>query len=155
MLRRVLSVAVVSVMWLALTPVVAWAGDLEFETDLDPGQETAAVDSDGEGEAEFELKNGLVRFELEWEDLTASAVAAHIHCAVAGVDGGVGVTLFATAQGTDGEVEGSFSGPNAVNSCGWVDLADVVAAMVTGGAYVNVHTPAFPAGEIRGQIEAD
>jgi hypothetical protein len=31
----------------------------------------------------------------------------------------------------------------------------VLTAMVTGNAYVNVHTINFPAGEIRGQVEID
>ncbi|HET9487001.1 MAG TPA: CHRD domain-containing protein [Chryseosolibacter sp.] len=29
---------------------------------------------------------------------------------------------------------------------------DLVERMRTGGAYVNAHTPAYPGGEIRGQI---
>jgi hypothetical protein len=34
-------------------------------------------------------------------------------------------------------------------------VSDVLAAMVTGNAYVNVHTSNFLGGEIRGQIEID
>jgi hypothetical protein len=52
--------------------------------------------------------------------------------------------------------------PDAANACGWTDLVDVVAAVESGNAYVNVHTndgvdppntgPGdFPGGEIRGQ----
>ena len=35
----------------------------------------------------------------------------------------------------------------------WADLGDVLAAMLTGNAYVNIHTENFPAGEIRGQVD--
>jgi hypothetical protein len=58
---------------------------------------------------------------------------------------------------------GEITAPNPGNACGWVTLDDVVAAMLSGNAYVNVHTndgvaptntgPGdFPGGEIRGQI---
>jgi hypothetical protein len=60
--------------------------------------------------------------------------------------------------------KGEITAPDAGNSCGWVTLDDVVAAMRTGDTYVNVHTndgidptntgPGdFPGGEIRGQIK--
>ena len=132
-----------------------WSDDLEFETELDGSQENPPTASEGEGEAEFELEGNSIQFELEWEDLTTSTFAAHIHCGSAGVNGPVGVTLFVGSMGTEGEVEGSFSAPDAGNGCGWASLGAVVAAMTSGNAYVNVHTPMFPGGEIRGQIEED
>ena len=155
MLRRILKIIVVSVLFVAATPLAASAGSSEFEADLDPGQETAVVDSEGEGEAEFKVKRNKIRFELEWEDLTSGAVAAHIHCAAVDIDGPVGVTLLSETKGTDGKVKGSFKAPDEGNQCGWTSLNDVLTAMVTGNAYVNVHTAAFPPGEIRGQIEID
>ncbi|MGH8914341.1 MAG: CHRD domain-containing protein, partial [Acidimicrobiia bacterium] len=82
-------------------------------------------------------------------------VAAHIHCAPAGSNGGIGVTLLSETKGDEGRVEGWFRAPDEGNACGWVTLGDVLAAMVSGNAYVNVHTTNFPAGEIRGQIEVD
>jgi hypothetical protein len=38
---------------------------------------------------------------------------------------------------------------------GWTTLNDVVVAMATGNAYVNIHTNTYTGGEIRGQIELD
>ncbi|HEX9864354.1 MAG TPA: CHRD domain-containing protein, partial [Acidimicrobiia bacterium] len=49
----------------------------------------------------------------------------------------------------------SFKAPDEGNQCGWTSLNDVLTAMVTGNAYVNVHTPTYPTGEIRGQVEID
>jgi hypothetical protein len=85
-------------------------------------------------------------------------VAAHIHCAAAGANGPVGVTLFSSppagaVQGT--LVEGVITAPNPGNGCGWPDLASVVASMRSGDTYVNVHTlpPGVPSGEVRGQVK--
>jgi len=157
MLRKILKILVVTSLFVAATPLAASADSSEFEADLDPGQEvqTPAVVSDGEGEAEFTVKRNKVRFELEWEDLTSSVLFAHIHCAAAGANGPVGVTLIHETKRADGKVRGSFSAPDAGNACGWTTLGQVLSAMVTGNAYVNVHTANFPMGEIRGQVEID
>ena len=130
--------------------------NLEFEFGLDPGQEfqDPAVVSDGEGEAELRLRRDGVRFDVEWEDLTSNVVAGHIHCAPAGANGPVGVTLVHEPPlDPDDRIRGTFTGPDAPNNCGWVTLGDVLMAMVTGNAYVNIHTENFPGGEIRGQID--
>lgn len=133
----------------------AYADDLKFEAELSGAEEVPPVTTEGEGEAKFESDGTSVDFELKWDDLTTPAVAAHIHCGVSGENGPVGVTLFAGGMGTEGEVQGSFSAPDPGNACGWVDLADVLDAMATGGAYVNIHTTQHPGGEIRGQVAVD
>lgn len=81
--------------------------------------------------------------------------AAHIHCAPPGVNGPVGLTLYAgdpisIEQGF--LVQGNFTGPNPGNACGWQTLADMVEALASGDTYINVHTLNHPSGEIRGQI---
>ncbi|HEY7470371.1 MAG TPA: CHRD domain-containing protein [Acidimicrobiia bacterium] len=157
MLRRFLNTLMASLLLVAAFPLAASADDNEFEARLSPKQEvqTPAVVSDGDGEAEFTVKRSRVRFELEWDDLTSPVMMAHIHCGVKGVNGPVGVTLLSTTKGEDGKVKGSFTGPDAGNQCGWLTLGDVLAAMLSGGAYVNVHTMDYPAGEIRGQVKID
>jgi len=93
--------------------------------------------------------------------------AAHIHCGAPGVNGPIGITLF---MGTPGSgpapfvlAHGTITAPDPGNACGWVTLADALAAMRSGNTYTNVHTndgidppntgPGdFPGGEIRGQI---
>jgi hypothetical protein len=93
---------------------------------------------------------------------------AHIHCAVAGTNGPIGLTLYGMGPTGTGPFAGLLvramrAAPDAGNACGWTTLADVVAAMESGGAYVNVHTNDgvnppnsgagnFPGGEIRGQL---
>jgi hypothetical protein len=84
-----------------------------------------------------------------------NATQAHIHCAVEGEVGPSGVTLYA---GRPKRIKagilasGLISMPDPGNKCGWVDLNDVVNAMRSGAAYVDIHTLAHLGGEIRGQI---
>ena len=133
----------------------AYAQELKFETELSGAAERPTpVVTEGVGEAKFESNGASVDFELKWDDLTTPAFAAHIHCGGPEESGPVGVTLFAAAMDTEGEIQGTFTGPDSGNPCGWENLADVLGAMATGDAYVNVHTTQHPGGEIRGQIAA-
>ncbi|MFQ3249353.1 MAG: hypothetical protein ACI9O6_001161 [Glaciecola sp.] len=72
------------------------------------------------------------------------ATMAHIHTGFAGENGPV---LAALVQ--------DMSDSNVWTSGGELELtADIVSLLVSGGHYVNVHTPANPSGELRGQITA-
>src|SRR5918996_63374 len=146
---------VVVVVAMLATVSAAYADDLKFEAELSGAHEVPPVTTEGEGEAKFESDGSSVDFELKWDDLSTPAFAAHIHCGVTGMNGPVGVTLFAGSMGTEGEVESTFTGPDPGNACGWMDLADVLGEMATGGAYVNVHTTQHPGGEVRGQVAVD
>ena len=151
-MRKLVVIAAVLAAPLALASPAFGDDELKFETDLSGAQEVPPVVTEGVGEAKFESDGMSVDYELKWDDLTTPAFAAHIHCGTTGVNGPVGVTLFAGAGGTEGEVRAAFSAPNPGNACGWQDLSDVLGAMATGGAYVNVHTQQHPGGEIRGQV---
>lgn len=83
-----------------------------------------------------------------------NAKMAHIHLGNTGQNGPVVAPLFdsmtpvsttgvlATGMITASQLEGPLAGH---------PLSDLLAAMATGGAYVNVHTTQHPDGEIRGQ----
>ena len=43
--------------------------------------------------------------------------------------------------------------PGDGGACGIADLDDLIAAVNGGGIYWNLHSTAFPAGEVRGQLE--
>lgn len=135
---------------------------------LSGGEEVPSRDTNARGLAVFHLsKDGSqLSFKLIIANIE-NAFAAHIHCGARGENRPVGVTLFVgpVASGRfDGvRAQGVAMGPDAVNACGWTTLAQVVTAMLSGNAYVNVHTndgidlpntgPGdFPGGEIRGQI---
>lgn len=75
---------------------------------------------------------------LEFSGLSGNAIAAHIHVAAPGVAGPVRVPLCAPCS----------SGVTGTATI----AADVLDAILNGRAYVNVHTPTNPAGEIRDQV---
>ncbi|MBK8902331.1 MAG: PQQ-dependent sugar dehydrogenase [Anaerolineaceae bacterium] len=127
-----------------------------FRADLTGAEEVPPVDTDAEGIATFQTNAAetAVRYELRVRNIE-DVLAAHIHCAPVGENGPVGVTLFSggpvTVQGV--LARGTITSPDPGNSCGWITVADVVAALRSGDTYVNVHTAAHPPGEIRGQIK--
>lgn len=140
-----------------------------FVAPLSGDEEVPARDTNARGLAHFKVgEDGTA---LHYKLIVANienVVAAHIHCGTVGVNGSVGVTLFAGGSPGSGRFDGvlaeaTVTGPDAGNGCGWESLDDVLAAMLSGQAYVNVHTndgvlptntgPGdFPGGEIRGQV---
>jgi hypothetical protein len=104
-------------------------------------------DADATGQADLRLNQGQRRvcFELSWEDIDGTVVAAHIHAAPAGEPGPVVVPLF----------EGMFAGTDEVSDCVEVErglIKDI--RQHPENYYVNVHsTPGFEAGAVRGQLE--
>ena len=127
-----------------------------FRAHMSGSENVPVANTQAQGEAIFQLsKDGTsMHYKLIVANL-ADATKSHIHCGVVGQNGSVGVTLFSSATPVTVNgilVEGVFTGPDPGNGCHWNSLADVVAAIQSGGAYVNVHTTAYPTGEIRGQI---
>jgi glucose/arabinose dehydrogenase len=117
--------------------------------------EVPPVDTQAQGEVIFNLNAEATQLDFKLNVANIQdGVASHIHCAPAGVNGPVGVTLFSGGPvSPDGTLaEGTITAPDAGNACNWTSLDAVLAAMRNGYAYVNVHTLDNPAGEIRGQI---
>ena len=84
------------------------------------------------------LSGSSLAWRLTFSKLTGKAVAAHIHLGKPGVAGPVAVPL---------------CGPCASGAHDIAKLnAKTKAAVLSGRAYVNVHTPKNMAGEIRGQL---
>ncbi len=133
-----------------------------FFADLSGDEEVPPADTNAQGVVTLRSTDEFSLFYVTVFDYRLivnnieNVIAAHIHCAPAGVNGPVGVTLFSgpTASGPKNGVlvKDAFTAPNTDNGCGWVDLDDVLAALEADGAYVNVHTSGVPSGEIRGQL---
>ena len=153
MKRIMILVAAVLIM---ISVALVQAGEnRNFRAHLSGSNEVPAVNTQAQGQAIFQLsKDGS---SLHYKLIVANiddVFAAHIHCAPAGQNGPIGVTLFGGAVVTVNGIlaEDDITAPNEGNACGWDDLEDVVSAIQSGDAYVNVHTSANPGGEMRGQI---
>jgi hypothetical protein len=102
-----------------------------------------------------------IEYELVYYGLV-NVTAAHIHLGKDGHVGGVAVWLCGGPKpkcppsGT--RISGKITAEDvmAIETQGLKagDLSSLIAAIRSGSAYVNVHTTAYPAGEIRGQLAA-
>jgi hypothetical protein len=81
----------------------------------------------------------------------ANVRMAHIHNGIPGEAGPVNFTLFNGTNWT-GHLMMNITAANFVPSAGIATFNDAVNAILSGDMYFNVHTVAFPDGEIRGQI---
>lgn len=143
-----------------------------IETRLRSFQEVPAVSSAASGrfKARIDEKAGSIAYELSYHGLEGDVLQAHIHFGQRSVNGGVSVFLCQTASNPDptglapacptsGPVSGVLQAANvigpATQGIAATEFAALVAAIRGGVAYVNVHSTAFPAGEVRGQLRDD
>jgi len=103
------------------------------------------------GTAALAINPGQQRvcFEITWDDVAGSVVAAHIHVGPTGAAGPVVVPLFLTMQPSDGNGDGSASGCVS-SSLTRAELAAIVAK--PSRYYINVHSSSNPLGAIRAQL---
>jgi hypothetical protein len=96
-----------------------------------------------------------ISYELDVKDIV-DVTAAHIHLGAKVAEGAVIVPLFTgpakTGSFTGMLAQGSITDKDLLGQMSGKTLSDLLAAMQAGNTYVNVHTKAFPNGEIRGQI---
>jgi len=139
-----------------------------FRAHLTGDEEVPAVDTRAVGQTVFQLSRDGTQLHFRLiaaniEDVTM----AHIHCGAAGVNGPVIAWLYPDAPPPQ-LIAGRFSGVLATGAVteadvvsqpdsgacpgGVDDFAELMDKIESGDAYVNVHTDAHPAGEIRGQI---
>jgi hypothetical protein len=109
---------------------------------LASAQEVPAVISAATGTVAttFNAVTGTINVRVSTTGVS-DAVAAHVHDGFAGTNGGVLVPL--TQDATD--VDSWSANEAALDASG-------VAAFQAGSLYINVHTPANPGGELRGQV---
>jgi hypothetical protein len=113
--------------------------------------------------------DSTITFTLTYKNMSTPVTQSHIHIGATKITGGVSVFLCTNLgngpAGTQacpndatnsGTVTATRSAADVVGPAGQGiaagDFADVVRAIASGVTYVNVHTTAHPAGEIRGQI---
>jgi glucose/arabinose dehydrogenase len=135
----------------------------EFEAALEGAQENPPVMSTAGARAEFEPDGrGRLTFEIEATSPIKKAQQAHIHLGARGQNGPIVAFLLPfNAAGVDFDegdeiAEGTLTDKDLIARPGFDGtVAALVERMRQGRAYVNLHTTAFPGGEIRAQIEND
>ncbi|MEO8576008.1 MAG: CHRD domain-containing protein [Gemmatimonadales bacterium] len=105
------------------------------------------------GSAQIVVFPESIDFQLSATSMTGITMA-HIHNGAPGVAGPVVVTLFLPGAPT-AAVNGIFASGTltAANLPAGVTLESLKTLLLSGNAYVNVHTTANPTGELRGQIK--
>jgi hypothetical protein len=118
------------------------------------GEEVPPVTTSATGTAEFNSSPDGISYQLNLSDIS-DVTAAHIHSGNVGENGPVIVTLYSSdtaANQTDGVfAQGLISADDLEGSMQGKEISDLISEMSNGVTYVNVHTQAYPDGEIRGQ----
>ncbi|MBC7828070.1 MAG: CHRD domain-containing protein [Chitinophagaceae bacterium] len=108
-----------------------------------PQRETRAS---GSIDARYHKESKTLSYTVKWTELTGNPVGAHIHgVAPRGVNAGIKHDFFAIFPKT---ASGTFTNSVVVDG-----VAIKEDSLVKGFYYFNIHTPKFPGGEIRGQLE--
>ena len=109
---------------------------------------------------------GTIAYRLSYENLQGTVLQAHLHFGQRGVNGGVSVFLCQTMANPDptglaptcpqsGSVSGQLQSANVIGpstqGIAAGEFEELLAAIRAGAVYVNVHSTAWPGGEIRGQ----
>lgn len=134
----------------------------QFTAHLIGYNETPSLNSNGVGDLTLTIGTNQITFDLKYSGLSGNPLFAHVHVGQPGVAGGVSF-FFCGGGGkpscpasTSGEITGTVVAADIVGPTtqGFAigDFNSVVKAIRAGFTYANMHTPNFPAGEIRGQL---
>lgn len=131
-----------------------------FFADLSGDQEVPAVVSSTSGKFDIQFNKDYTEAEFTLRvDDGIQLFMAHLHCAPVGSNGPAVVFLAGVHPGTGGwNTDGKWvsntilKDSNIVNPLCGANLRELAAAIRAGNVYVNVHSRANPAGEVRGQV---
>jgi hypothetical protein len=160
-----LAVAVLAAGLLVASLAGASGGKKNLKSDdLTGYQENPDVSSTGTGSFKATIDDDAmtISYELEYSAIEGgAATAAHIHFGKRAVNGGVSAFLCGggdkpACPATSGTVTGVIDAADIIGPAGQGieagSFGELVAAMRAGHTYVNVHSPRWPGGEIRAQI---
>jgi CHRD domain len=129
--------------------IALWAGPCvaapeSFQVPLNGAQEVPPVQSTGTATADlsYDPTTRVISWTITYSGLSGSITMAHFHGpAPAGKNGGVQIGLTKRGSAVGNPIKGHAT------------LTPEQARQFAAGEwYINVHTPAHPAGEIRGQV---
>ncbi len=138
-----------------------------FEAHLTGASEVPPNGSQAVGQAIFRVNGDVIYYTLIVANLD-NVRMAHIHYAPVGVNGGISVWLYPERPPMQ-PIPGTTNGVLMTGTITQADLdalkpvgtdtrpiqtmEQLIAAMIAGNTYANVHTDQFGGGEIRGQIQ--
>jgi hypothetical protein len=163
------AVLLFSVLVLTLAAVPAHAQGGTAEARLRAFDEVPALSTGGGGrfDATISADGSTITYTLHYFNLRGAITQSHLHLAQKSVNGGIMIFLCSNLgngpAGTqacpsgDGTISGTIHASDVIGGAvaqGLTpgDLVAVLRAIRAGVVYVNVHTSAFPGGEIRGQL---
>jgi len=123
-----------------------------FQADLSGANEVPARATAATGTSQITIDGDRVFFVVEVHDIQAVSLS-HIHIAPAGSNGPVRVNFFlgpVTGPLNGILAQGSFTANDVIA----ISYDQLLSEIRAGNAYVNVHSPTFPGGEVRGQLRA-
>jgi hypothetical protein len=126
--------------------------------------EVPSISTLARGSFGAEIDDDEIEYRLTYRGLEGgAALAAHIHLGQRHTNGGVSAFLCGggdkpACPSPGGTVEGTIDAADVVGPAAQGiaagQLAELVRAIRHGATYVNVHSAAFPGGEIRGQVKS-
>lgn len=143
---------------LSVLPLAAGATTTTYAINLSGLQEVPANGSAAAGSFQLTVNDvaDTLTFALAAFNLSGAPTASHIHFAPAGSNGGIAYDLLGNADSSGPVMIGPFAVPGSFGYVGsnkpaGGSLADMINA-APWNYYVNLHSQAFPGGEIRGQL---
>lgn len=155
-----------AVLGLTISAASADEGQTNLAAKLSGFNEVPAILSNGSSTFTATVQGDSLTYTLTFTGLT-DVTQSHLHFAQKGVNGGIflflcsnlgngpaGTPACPTSAGTvtrtvtAADIVGGAAGQGLVAG----DFAGALRAIRAGDAYANIHTKAFPAGEIRGQV---
>jgi len=138
-------------------------GAQQFTAHLTGYNETPSLNSPAHGDLTLTIGSNSLTWSLTYAGFVSQPLVAHVHV---GQPGTAGDVAFFFCGGTKPACPSSASGPVTITGTtvaadivgpttqGFAvgDLTSIVKAIQAGATYANMHTTAWPKGEIRGQL---
>jgi len=118
-----------------------------FKANISPAQEVAAapVVSPASGKGFFSVNGLNASYYISFDGTVGNVTASHLHNAAAGSNGGVFFHLAPSPNFPAGTRGGIITGTQVLT-------APQLTEIENGRTYINIHSAAFPGGELRGQL---
>lgn len=135
-----LAAGLASIASMAMTVSVS-AETLAYKITLSPSNEVPPVPTRATGSADvtYDTVTRMVTWNITHTGLSGAPTAAHFHGPGTPLENAPVIVVFS------GSLNSPFKGSATLT-------VDQAAQFLTGGWYINIHTPAYPGGELRGQI---